>query len=155
VIASLEPAAALTVIEGLVLAVSELSVASVAVIVFVPAVFNVTVKSFVPATRAALAGSVAAPSLDVMATLCVEDARFQLASTAFTVTVKEEPAVRALGVPLLPVAVPASAVSPGTSSCNFEALPAFTVIEALAADAVSESPDVRAAVSVMFSAFVY
>jgi len=32
---------------------------------------------------------------------------------------------------------------------------ALTAIEALAAEVVSESPDVRAAVSVIFSAFVY
>ena len=43
------------------------------VTVAVPAVFRVTVKALYPATSAALAGNVAAPSLDVMPTVWVLD----------------------------------------------------------------------------------
>ena len=65
------------------------------------------------------------------------------------------PAVSADGVPDLPVAVPASAVSPGVSSCSFVNAPGLTVIDDDAPDVDSASPEVRAAVRVMFSAFVY
>ena len=53
--------------------------------------------------------------------------RFQFASTALTVTVNAMPAVRALGAPVLPVALPGDAVSPGTNNCSFANAPAFTV----------------------------
>src|SRR5882672_10693061 len=36
-----------------------------------------------------------------------------------------------MGVPVLPVAVPGAAVSPGASNCNFANAPTFTVIDAL------------------------
>src|SRR5436190_5780197 len=55
--------------------------------------------------------------------------RFQLASTALTVTLNAVPAVRAVGEPVLPVAVPGAAVSPGISNCNFANEAALTVIE--------------------------
>src|SRR4029453_13051550 len=42
--------------------------------------------------------------------------RFQLASTALTVTLKGVPAACGLGVPVLPVGVPGAAVSPGTGN---------------------------------------
>jgi len=88
----------------------------VAVTVDEPAVLSVTVKSRVPATRAAFDGSVAALSDDVMATVGVAEATtFQFASTAFTVTVTS-PACRDVGEPVLPVAVPGAAVSPGRST---------------------------------------
>jgi hypothetical protein len=58
--------AAFTVMFGLVLAVFVLSVASEAVIVQVPVVFSFTLKLFVPATRAASAGSVALVSVEVV-----------------------------------------------------------------------------------------
>src|SRR2546430_17404446 len=54
--------------------------------------------------------------------------RFQLASTALTVTVKAVPAVRAVGAPVLPLAVPGAAVSPGTNSCSLVKAAAFTVM---------------------------
>src|SRR5262249_19081870 len=54
--------------------------------------------------------------------------RFQAASTARTVTVNGAPAVRAVGVPVLPVVVPGAVVSPGTSNCNCVNAPALTVI---------------------------
>jgi hypothetical protein len=121
-------APALTVIEGEVSAVFEPSVMSVAVTVFDPAVFNVTLKFFVPPTSAAFAGSDALLSDEVMPTVSVEETRFQFASTAFTVTVNELPAVCAVGVPVLPLALPGAAVSPGTSTCSFVNAPALTVI---------------------------
>ena len=57
--------------------------------------------------------------------------RFQLTSTALTVTLKSMPAVRAVVVPVLPLMVPGAAVSPGASNCNFTNKPALTVIEGL------------------------
>ena len=66
---------------------------SVAVTVGVPAVFGVTEKVFVPATSAALAGSAAFGSVEVMPIVSVELTGFQLASTALTVTVNDVPAV--------------------------------------------------------------
>ena len=38
-----------------------------------------------------------------------------------TVTVKAVPAVWAVGVPVLPLALPGAAVSPGSNNCNFRA----------------------------------
>ena len=107
---------AFTWIAGLVLAVFVPSVTSLAVIVRLPAVFSVTLKVFVPAASDAFAGSVAFASVEAMCTVWVELTRFQLASTALTVTLKAVPAVCGSGVPVLPLAVPGAAVSPGTSS---------------------------------------
>src|SRR5664279_734871 len=128
---SFEKAAALIVVAGLVFAVIKPLLTSLAVTVAVPAVFAVTAKVLVPATRTAFAGSVALASLEVMPALSVELTRFQFASTALTVTLKEEPAVRALGVPVLPVAVPGAAVSPGIRSCSFVNGPGLTVVVGL------------------------
>src|SRR6059036_2119805 len=108
-----------TVIEGLVFAVMAGVVISLAVTVQFPAVFSVTLKALVPATRAAFPGRPAPPSLEVIPTVSVELTTFQFASTAFTVTVNATPAVRAVGVPVFPLTVPGAAVSPGTSSCSF------------------------------------
>src|SRR6266478_6551766 len=47
------------------------------------------------------------------------------------VTLKAVPAGWAVGVPVLPVAVPGAAVSPGTNSCSFTKFPAPTEIEEL------------------------
>src|SRR5206468_4074799 len=44
---------------------------------------------------------------------------FQKLSTALTVMLKAVPAVRAVGAPVLPVAVPGAAISPGTNSWSF------------------------------------
>ena len=118
----------LTLMFGLVLAVFVPSVASLAVTVFEPTVLSVTLNVFVPATSAPFAGSVAAPSLDVIATLSVDDTTFQFASTAFTVTVNPVPDVCALGAPVLPVALPADAASPGTRICTFANGPAMVVM---------------------------
>ena len=49
-----------------------------------------------------------------MPTVSVEVTGFQFASTALTVTLNVAPAVCAYGVPVLPVALPGAAVSPGS-----------------------------------------
>ena len=102
---------ALTLTEELILAVFEPSVTSVPVTVALPAVLSVTLRVLVPATRAALAGKAALASLEVIPTMSVTVLiKFQLASTALTVTLKEVPAVCAVGVPVLPVALPGADV---------------------------------------------
>jgi len=106
-------------------------VVSEPVIVFVPAVFNVTLNTCDPATNAPLLGSPAFTSLEVIPTTSFVLIKFQLASTAFTVTVKPLPAVCATGVPVFPVSVPAAADSPGTSNCTLANAPALTVIAGL------------------------
>ncbi len=64
------------------------SVESDAVTVQLPTVRLVTLKDLVPATNAALDGKMALASLEVMAVVSVTLlTRFQLASTALTVTV--------------------------------------------------------------------
>src|ERR1043166_8125629 len=103
--------------EGEVLAPLVPSETSEAVTVWLPAVLNVTLKAFVPETSAALAGKMALVSEQVMPTVSlVVLTRFQFESTALTVTLKAVPAVRAVGVPVLPVALPGEAVSPGTNN---------------------------------------
>src|SRR4051794_27804165 len=130
-ICSFANAPALIVVDGLVLAVLEPSLESVAVTVALPAVFAVTVNVFVPATSAAFAGSAALASLEVIAIVSVEETTFQFASTALTVTLKLEPAVCALGALVFPVALPGEAVSPGISSCSFANAPALIVVDGL------------------------
>ena len=80
-----------TVIAALVFAVFVPSVRSVAVTVRLPTVLRVTLNVLVPATRAALAGRVAAGSLEVIPTVWIELTTFQLASTALTITVNGGP----------------------------------------------------------------
>src|SRR5581483_2772047 len=122
---------ALTVVDGLVLGVLLPLLLSVAVTVELPAVLKVTLKVLEPPLRSALAGKVAFASLEVMLMLSRLLTRFQLASTALTRTLKAVPAACAVGVPVLPVALPAAAVSPGMSSCNLVKDPALTVTEEL------------------------
>src|SRR5438034_7090842 len=99
---------------GLVLAVLDPPVMSLAVKVALPTVLSVTLKVFVPDTSAALEGRVAVPAEEVMPTMSeMVLIRFQLASTALTVTLNGVPAACGLGVPVLPLAVPGAAVSPG------------------------------------------
>src|SRR3954463_7567156 len=119
------------VVPGLVLAVLEPSLESVAVTVFEPAVFAVTEKVLVPATRAALAGSAAFASELVIAIVSVEVTGLQLPPTALTATVKRVLAVCALGAPVLPVPLPGEAVSPGISSCSLLNAPALIVVAGL------------------------
>ena len=64
-----------------------------AVTVALPAVLRVTLRLLVPFTSAAFAGKDAFASLEVIATVSLVVIRFQLASTAFTVTLKAAPAV--------------------------------------------------------------
>ena len=112
--------AGLTVMAGLVLAVLLPSLRSLAVMVKLPLVLKRTVTVCVPETRAVSIGSVAVASVEVMPTVSVTVfTRFQLPSTALTVTLTSTPANCALGVPVLPLAVPGAAVSPGTSSWSF------------------------------------
>src|SRR5437773_1228499 len=101
---------------GLVLLVLVLSVKSEAVSVALPAVLKVTLKFFVPLTSAALAGKVALPSVQAMATVSLVLITFQFASTALTVTLKAVPAACAVGVPIFPVLLPGAAVSPGANN---------------------------------------
>ena len=96
-----------------------------------PAVLSASVKLFVPATSAAGAGGVALVSLVLSATVSEDETGFQLASTALTVTVKLPPAVCALGVPVLPLAVPGAAVSPGRRTWSFAKPPALIVVDGL------------------------
>src|SRR5438093_8153008 len=106
---------------------------SVAVSVALPMVLRVTLKILLPDTRLALAGRLALLSVVVRPTVCVTLlTTFQLASTALIVTLKAAPEVRAVGVPVLPVAVPGAAVSPGTSNCSFTNAPALTVSSCVA-----------------------
>src|SRR5262249_55955521 len=91
----------------------------------------VTLNAFVPLTKAALAGRTALASLEVIATVSLVLIKFQFASTELTVTLKAVPAVCALGVPVLPVAEPGAAVSPGASTCNLANAPALTVTAGL------------------------
>src|SRR5437667_463757 len=117
--------------EGLVLAVLAPSLISVAVNVRVPAVLRVTLKLLAPPTSAALPGKVALTSLEAMATVSLVLIRFQLASTALTVTLNAVPAVWTVGVPALPLAVAGAALSPGASICNLAKAPALTVMDGL------------------------
>src|SRR3989441_275842 len=105
---------------------------SVAVTVQLPAVLRVTLKFFVPAAKAALAGNVALASVEVIPAVSVMVlTTFQFASTALTVAVKAVPAIWAVGAPVLPVAVPGTVDSPGASNCNFTNAPALIVTLAL------------------------
>src|SRR5258706_14621488 len=105
---------------GLVFEAFDGCVTSDAVSVCAPAVFNVTLKVFVPATSAVLPGNVAIASEDVSATWSVTlVSTFQQSSTALTVTLKAVPAVWALGVPVLPAVVPGAAGLPGRSKFSF------------------------------------
>ena len=82
--------------------------------VALPAVFKVTLKFLLPLTNAALAGTTAFTSLELIATVSLVLIKFQLASTALTVATKAVPAVCGTGVPVFPVGVPGAAVSPGS-----------------------------------------
>ena len=116
--------------DGVVAPVLPPGYSSLALTVAVPAVLNVTANVCVPEDRTAVTGSVAFVSVDVTATESVaEETTFQYASTPFTVTLNDEPAVCAVGDPVFPVAEPGSAVSPGARICNFVNEPALTVID--------------------------
>src|SRR5258708_7272243 len=121
-----------TVMDGLMLAILLASVGSLAVIVWVPAAPKVKLKSWEPETSAVFGGSVAMLSLEVIATVSpAELIRFQLASTALTVTLKAAARFWLNGVPVLPVALPGAGVSPVTNNCSLAKTPAFTVTSGL------------------------
>ena len=86
---------------------------------------------FVPATSAALAGQRRVRVGGRDADRVGRADEFQLASTALTVTLNEPPAVCAVGVPVLPVAVPGAAVSPGSRIWSFANAPALIVVDGL------------------------
>src|SRR6185503_17442987 len=65
------------------------------------------------------------PTVSVLLTI------FQLASTALTVTLNAVPALCAVGVPVLPVALPGAVVSPGTNNWSLVKAPALTVMDGL------------------------
>src|SRR5215813_3755559 len=112
---------------GLTFALLAGCVTSEAVTVWLGALFNVRLTLRVPAASAPLAGNTALVSLELIATVSVTFVRrFQLASTALTVTLNAVPATWPLGVPVLPLAVPGAAVSPGTSNCNLLNAPGLT-----------------------------
>src|SRR6266581_3060947 len=103
----------------LVLAVLVPSLRSLAVRLKLPLVLKETVRLVVPETSAVFGGSAAVASLELSPTMSVTVlTRFQKPSTALTVTPKPMPTIWALGVPVLPLALPGAAVSPGTSSCS-------------------------------------
>src|SRR5438874_1013123 len=116
----------------LVLAVMPPLVTSEEVTVWVPAVWKVTLRLFVPATKAAFAGSVALMSLEVICTVSMAVfTRFQFASTALTVMLKAMLPLSVLAVPVLPVDDPGAAVSPGTRTCSLVNEPTLIVTKAL------------------------
>src|SRR5438445_8766803 len=121
--------AALTVMAGLVLAVLPPSDTSVAVRVKLPLVLKETIKARVPFTSGELAGRVTLVVEEVIPTLSLTlVSAFQLASTALTVTLNVVLTICATGVPVLPLAVPAAALSPGANSCSLANTPVPTRI---------------------------
>src|SRR5258708_30441327 len=104
---------------------------SVAVGTQFPAVLLVIAKVSVPPDNAVLAGNTSLGSVAVRPTVCVLLTTFQSESTALIVTLKEAPAVWALGAPVLPVEVPGAAISPGSNICNLTKLLPLTGIEVL------------------------
>ena len=120
----------------------------VAVMDGVPEVVNVTGKGPVPATSAASGGSDAVRSLEVMCTVAVPAMEtFHQASTALTVAATGLPAVDAVGVPVLPVAVPGAATSPASRTCSWVAVPAPTITFELVPAATDGDPDTQVAVT--------
>src|SRR5258707_9884881 len=100
----------------------------VTVAVQLPAVLLVRVNALVPPDRAVFAGIPGFGSVVVRPTVSLVLIRFQFASTALTVTLKPLPALCAVGVAaVLPVLLPAAAISPGIKSCSLVNAPALTV----------------------------
>src|SRR2546426_12160888 len=95
-------------------------VVSEAVTVLPPAVLRVTLKVLVPEARGAPLGGAVLASLVVMPTVSFTVlTTFPLWSTALTVTLNAVPAVCAVGVPVLPLAVPGAAGCPGARGWEF------------------------------------
>src|SRR6266700_5882081 len=120
--------ARVTVMDGLVLGLLPPSTTSVAVRVKLPLVLKKTIKACVPFVSGEFAGRLALLVEEVSPTMSVALAeRFQLVSTALTVTLNALEAIWASGAPLFPVGVPGAAVSPGTSNCSFAKRAGLTV----------------------------
>jgi hypothetical protein len=98
-----------------------------ALTVWLPLVLKVTLNVPLPTLSAALAGNIACPSELVICTVSFVVIKFQATSTALTVALKAVPAVCAVGVPLVPVGVPGTALSPGINSCSLVKTPGLTV----------------------------
>ena len=82
----------------------------------------------VPASSGTLAGRTAKVSVELNETVFViVGTRFQRASTALIVKSNGVATARAEAVPVLPVAVPGAAVSPGARICNLVKAPAVVV----------------------------
>src|SRR5260370_3965689 len=114
--------------DALVLGLLVPSETSLAVTVRPPVVFKVILKVPAPTTRAALLGKLALLSEALIPTVALAlVTKFQLASTALTVTVNGLPAVWLLGKPVLPLVLPGAATSPGASTCSLVKAPALTV----------------------------
>src|SRR5438046_10018677 len=93
-----------TVIAGLVLVVLLVSVRSLAVKVLLPTVLRVTLSVLVPETNAVMAGRMALLSEELRLTVSeMVSLRFQLASTALTVTLNGVPGDCGAGEAVLPV----------------------------------------------------
>src|SRR5215472_15580127 len=91
---------------------------SAAVTVLLPPVRKVTLNEAMPLVKEAPGERTALGSEEVIWTVSLVLRGFQAASTAFTVTLKATPAVRAAGVPVFPVIVPGALDSPGSSTAS-------------------------------------
>src|SRR6266851_5149300 len=119
--------AGVTVMEGLVADRIVCATMSVAVRVKLPLVLKETVEICVPLVSGEFAGRLALLLEEVILTMSLALTDwFQLASTALTVTLIALEAICATGVPVLPLAVPGAALSPGTNSCSLANAPALT-----------------------------
>src|SRR5437016_4091010 len=118
--------------EGVVEAVVAGSVMSLAVSVQLPTVRKVTLRILVPATRAVSEGRIGLGAVEVILAVWVTElTRFQLSSTALTVTLKAAPAVLDEGEPVFPLEVPGEAISPGPNNWSFVNAPALTATSGL------------------------
>ena len=105
---------------------------SVAVKVFEPAVFAVTESVLVPATSAALAGSAALASVERDRDRVGGGDRVPVGVDRVDGDVERASRRSARsGVPVLPVAVPGAAVSPGSRIWSFAKAPALIVVAGL------------------------
>ena len=93
-----------------------------------PEILLVRLSVTLPLLIAVLAGNVACASEEARCTVSLVLIRFQLASTERTVTLKEVPAVWAVGLPVLPDELPGAAVSPGINTCSLAKAPRLTVM---------------------------
>src|SRR5438552_2579566 len=119
--------AAATVMAGLMLAVLLPSDRSVAVRVKLPLVLKTTGRIEGCELRVEGAGRLALVVEEVIPTVSLAlVSAFQLASTALTVTLNVVATICATGVPVLPLAVPGAALSPGANSCSLANGPAPT-----------------------------